>query len=250
MMDDVEEGLPSPPPLPTIDYLLGKRPNNLRGSRFLSHQDKNGDEEHISDESDHSSENPLHNEKLLQQKKKAKKKKRKGSRDDDAFDWQYNKLTVPQSSPPREKKRKPIPQPVQSGYGRPWNVLTHEAMARPFNALQNSPSPKIHSSQSSVPHAFKPKSKIAMQQNRASEENKMEAAGGQPTKTQAVHNVAVGKSKKMRLMLPEDNLDQKGHKISVHESIPPTKDTSSTAIHSSQQYSDLQVHAICLLENK
>ena len=105
-------------------------------------------EENLSDmDSDHSSVSSKHDERKLQ-KKKAKKKKRRGSKDDDAFDWQYNKLTVPQSSPPRERKgiaRKPTPRPAHSG--EPQSISTETG--HEFNYLLNSPSLKAHSSSSS-----------------------------------------------------------------------------------------------------
>ena len=124
VVDDAEDSLPSPPPLPTFEYLVGKRPANLRGKgrvsrEHIKNQDDiflDGDKEHSSDlDSDHSSVSSTQGERK-QQKKRAKKKRR-SSQEDDAFDWQYNKLTVPQSSPPRERKgltRKLTPQPPEA----------------------------------------------------------------------------------------------------------------------------------------
>ena len=119
-MDAGEDDLPVPPPLPTQEYLLGKRPPNLRGKgrspRRKSGTDvKDADEEYSSDvDSDHSS---THSDRKSQQRKKSKKKKKKSPKEDDAFDWQYNKLTIPQSSPPRGRKgmpRKLTPRPADS----------------------------------------------------------------------------------------------------------------------------------------
>lgn len=125
VVDDKEDNLPTPPPLPTLEYLLGKRPLNLRG-KGCSSRDKFGadgkgdDDGHNSDiDSDLSSVSSTQGDHRLQQKKKTKKKKKRSSKEADAFDWQYNKLTVPQSSPPRERRvmtRKLTPPPTEPAY--------------------------------------------------------------------------------------------------------------------------------------
>jgi hypothetical protein len=124
VVDEAEDSLLSPPPLPTIEFLLGKRPAYLRGRKIIPHQDgvHNEDDEHLSDiDSDHSSVGSSQSDRTSQQKKKLKKKRRKGSKDDDdAFDRQYNQLAVPQSSPTRNRKaraRKLTPIPAKSPYG-------------------------------------------------------------------------------------------------------------------------------------
>lgn len=126
VINDKEDNLPSPPPLPTLEYLLGRRPAYLRGKGHASREQSSSqdtkyrDDEHNSDrDSDHSSVSSTQSDQKSQQKKKAKKKKRRSSKEDDTIDWQYNKLTVPQSSPPRERKglaRRPTPRPAESGY--------------------------------------------------------------------------------------------------------------------------------------
>ncbi|CAI8035536.1 Espin [Geodia barretti] len=126
VVDEAEDSLLSPPSLPTIEFLLGKRPAYLRGKKIIPHQDgvHNEDDEHLSDiDSDHSSVSSSKSDKTSQQKKKLKKKRRKGSKDDDdAFDRQYNQLTVPQSSSHRDRKaraRKLTPIPAKSPYEGP-----------------------------------------------------------------------------------------------------------------------------------
>ena len=119
--DNLEESLPMPPPLPSLELLLSKRPTSLRGKKHSSHEKalaEGGDESNSDIESDHSSVSSTQSDQRSQQKKKGKKRKRRGSKEDEAFDWQYNKLTVPQSSPPRERKginRKPTPRPKEFG---------------------------------------------------------------------------------------------------------------------------------------
>ena len=122
VIDASEEYLPIPPPLPTIEYLLGKRPHHLRGKgHSVRHKHAAGKEEvkeEVSDnDSDHSSVSSTHSESRVQHKKKGKKKKKRSSKEGDVFDWQYSQistLTVPHSSPPREKKmmRKATPPPA------------------------------------------------------------------------------------------------------------------------------------------
>lgn len=123
VVDEAEGFLPAPPPTPTVEFLLGKRPANLRGKKIIPHEVNvsNEEDERLSDiDSDHSSVSSSHSDRISQPKKKAKKKRRKGSKEDDIFEWQYNKLTVPQSSPPRERKarmRKLTPVPARIPYG-------------------------------------------------------------------------------------------------------------------------------------
>lgn len=146
VLDDREENLPTPPHLPTLGYLLGKRPPNLRGkkhsSRSMSGEDSkwDDDDEHISDrDSDHSSVSSTQSDGKSQHKKRAKKKKR-GPREDDVFDWQYNKLTVPQSSPPRERKgitRKLTPTPTKPTF-RGHNSVIDDKLK--IGSLSDSPS--------------------------------------------------------------------------------------------------------------
>lgn len=132
-----EEDLPDPPLVPTVEYLLGKRPVNLRkrASDSLKQEIKlraatlatnegegeGGDVDDVYDSDGHSSVGSSQGDKKHRRKKeKQKKKKRRGSKDDDDMvEWNYNKLTVPQSSPPRERKsllgveRHPTPIPQQ-----------------------------------------------------------------------------------------------------------------------------------------
>ena len=122
VINEKEENLPSPPSLPSLEYLLGKRPTNLRSKGHASRvqsssQDVKYNERNSDRDSDHSSVSYTQDNQNLQQKKKVKKKRRRSSKEADEFDWQYNKLTVPQSSPPRERKvlaRKLTPHPAES----------------------------------------------------------------------------------------------------------------------------------------
>ena len=121
VIDAMEEELPVPPPLPTMEYLLGKRPSNLRGkghsphSKHATDSRDEGSEDNSDIDSDHSSVSSTQSDSRTQQKKKGKKKKKKSPKEDDVFDWQYSQLTVPHSSPPRERKkimtRRPTPPP-------------------------------------------------------------------------------------------------------------------------------------------
>lgn len=137
--DDLEGSLPTPPPLPSLELLLGKRPTNLRGKRHTSHEKgvaEGGDENNSDIESDHSSVSSTQSDQRSQQKRKAKKRKRRGSKEDDTFDWQYNKLTVPQSSPPREKKgirRKPTPRPI--GFGAELSLQDQRNLSSAFDEV-------------------------------------------------------------------------------------------------------------------
>lgn len=163
VVDDREENLPTPPLLPTLGYLLGKRPPNLRGrgqsSRSISGADSKGDDDEcISDiDSDHSSVSSTQDGVKSQHKKRTKKKKR-SPKEDDTFDWQYNKLTVPQSSPPRERKgitRKLTPRPTEltfRGQTSGFDEISHklEVGALCFN----SPPPKSSPSQVSSSSTF------------------------------------------------------------------------------------------------
>ncbi len=128
-----EEELPEPPPVPTVEYLLGKRPVNLRKRasdslrrEMTAHATEDGDD----DESDdgHSSVSSSTSDHKRRGKKQRDKKrhKRRGSRGNSdeesssSVEWNYNKLSVPQSSPPRDRKLlfgverhpTPIPAPV------------------------------------------------------------------------------------------------------------------------------------------
>lgn len=136
IIDAMEEDLPVPPPLPTVEYLLGKRPPSLRGKGHSPHSKHatdswdEGNEDNSDVDSDHSSVSSTQSDSRTQQKKKGKKKKKKSPKEDDVFDWQYSKLTVPHSSPPRERKkvmnRKPTPPPnlFKPVYGLP-NDINH-----------------------------------------------------------------------------------------------------------------------------
>ena len=133
-----EERLPEPPPLPTVDYLLGKRPANLRGKTSttlkeevkekaaaikqdsddgtVTYIDSDNDSDSHSSHSSHSSVSSTHSDRKHKKKKKRKKKGQKGETTDVSIQWTYNKLTVPQSSPPRERnffpnERMPTPIP-------------------------------------------------------------------------------------------------------------------------------------------
>ena len=133
-----EDDLPDPPPVPTIEYLLGKRPVNLRkrasdslkqeiklrAAAFITNEneDGGGSVDDVYDSDGHSSVGSSQGDKKHRRKKeKQKKKKRRGSKeDDDLVKWSYNKLgdTLPQSSPLRERKsllgeRHPTPIPKQ-----------------------------------------------------------------------------------------------------------------------------------------
>lgn len=137
VIDESEDNLPQPPPLPKPEIFMGKRPPNLRGRKQAE-----GDDEFLSDaDSDHSSVSSSHSERK-QQRKKAKKKRR-GSKEDDAFDWQYNKLTVPQSSPPRERRsmtRRPTPKPAEAHFGRQLGISNaFDEVTRELEIVDNSP---------------------------------------------------------------------------------------------------------------
>lgn len=126
--------------MPTVEYLLGKRPVNLRKrasdslkeemklrtAGLVASQQKGDDEkemnvEDVYDSDGHSSVGSSKgSKKHRHRKEKQKKKKRRGSKDnDESVQWNYNKLSVPQCSPPRERKmllgieRHPTPIPKQ-----------------------------------------------------------------------------------------------------------------------------------------
>ena len=142
--DATEESLPEPPPIPTIEYLLGKRPVNLRKRVSAAVREQRAetdatigtdpsesdyDSDHSSVSSVHSSVGSAHSSVgstpgsvssaqsdagVTPHRKKSKKKKKKKDEvmGDEGGDWTYNKLSaVPQSSPPREKKRTLTPYP-------------------------------------------------------------------------------------------------------------------------------------------
>ena len=126
VVNEREEYLPTPPPLPTLELLLGKRPPGLRGKGRPSHKlgagaSEDDDEHNISDiDSDHSSVSSTQSDRKSPQKKKTKKKRKRSPKENGILDWQYNKLTVPQSSPPRERKglaRMPTPRPTETSFG-------------------------------------------------------------------------------------------------------------------------------------
>ncbi len=127
-----EEELPEPPPVPTVEYLLGKRPVNLRkrASDSLRREmtgHANDDPEFGGDESDDgrsSVSSSTSDQKRRSKKRDKKRHKRRGSRDSDdesptvpSVEWNYNKLSI---SPPRDRKLMlgverhptPIPAPV------------------------------------------------------------------------------------------------------------------------------------------
>ena len=195
--DDLDEGwadeeeLPEPPPVPTVEYLLGKRPVNLRkrASDSLRREIQQraaelaaGGEEEDSD--GHSSVSSTHSD-HKHRKKKDKKRRKKGLKDegskvneDDSVEWNYNKLSIPQSSPPRERKmgleRHPTPRPapipmVTSGLPTPVKLDTaFDEVSRELLALSDtsdtpsslsplhSPSPKSPISPASPSHTSTP----------------------------------------------------------------------------------------------
>lgn len=134
-----EEDLPEPPPVPTVEYLLGKRPVNLRkrasdslkqeikqrAAALMASEEGDGDDtggsmDDLYDSDGHSSVGSSKGDKKHRRKKeKQKRKKKRSSKEDDDFMWNYNKLSIPQSSPPRERKtllgveRHPTPVPKQ-----------------------------------------------------------------------------------------------------------------------------------------
>ena len=142
--------MPTPPPLPTLELLLGKRPPGLRGkghSSYTSGADASeDDDERNSDiDSDHSSVSSTQSDRKSQQKKKAKKKRKRSPKENGALDWQYNKLTVPQSSPPREKKglaRKPTPRPTEPSVGgqKDFSSAFDDVSELELSLLSDSPS--------------------------------------------------------------------------------------------------------------
>lgn len=126
-----EEELPEPPPVPTVEYLLGKRPVNLRKRASDSlrreitgraNEEVGGDDE--SDDGHSSVSSSTSDQKRRNKKRDKKRHKRRGSRDSDeegsssSVEWSYNKLSI---SPPRDRKPMmlgverhptPIPAPV------------------------------------------------------------------------------------------------------------------------------------------
>ena len=165
-----EESLPEPPPLPTVDYLLGKRPANLRGktSTTLKEEVKekaaaikqDSDDATVtyidSDDSDshssHSSVSSTHSDRKHKKKRKKKKKSQKGETTDTSIEWTYNKLSVPQNSPPIERKffpneRMPIPIP---------NVFTGSGSSLPTPRKLNFDVKQVASPPSQSPFSLSP----------------------------------------------------------------------------------------------
>ena len=138
-VDEDEENLPEPPPLPTVDYLLGKRPANLRGKTNVTLEEEvrekaaainvesdDGTITYIDSDNDsdshssHSSVSSTHSERKHKKKKKKKRKSQKAESTN--TQWTYNKLSLPQSSPPRERKnyvneKMPTPIPMTTTVG-------------------------------------------------------------------------------------------------------------------------------------
>ena len=174
--------IPEAPPLPTVEYLLGKRPVNLRkrASQTLKEQIEMkaasigpGVDTHESDESDHSSTPSDH--KTHKRKKSSKKKKRKSSKgpmDSEGLSWEYSKLSVPQSSPPRGRKRKltPIPQDVQPR-------STDGEILAPRTLDFDSPKASNSESASSPVHARLPNSPFSVSPGLSSYESKDDLTG-------------------------------------------------------------------------
>ena len=89
-----EDDIPTPPPLPKVSYLL----DNITSKNSSDEENDKAEEDTSDNESHHSS------------RRKARRKKNRSSKDE-PMDWTYNRLTVPQSSPPRERRalRRPSP---------------------------------------------------------------------------------------------------------------------------------------------
>lgn len=127
--DEIE--LPEPPPLPSVEYLLGKRPVNLRKRASQTLKDEimrkaaaMGNEEAGGNSDDSDGQGSVGSAGRKHRRKKASKRKKKKGREEDAVNadgnkWTYNKHLLPQSSPPRSRKvgieRYPTPIPNQPG---------------------------------------------------------------------------------------------------------------------------------------
>lgn len=101
-----DEDLPEPPPIPTVEYLLGRRAVNLRKRASLE-DNSIQNETHDSDDYDSDSHSSVGSSRKGHHKKKNSKRKRRKSQGDgrdDGIQWQYNKLTESQSSSQVEKK--------------------------------------------------------------------------------------------------------------------------------------------------
>ena len=123
-----EEDLPEPPPLPTVEYLLGKRPVNLRkrASETLKQQiqqkmnilgneaDKDSDETYDSDDRSSVGSAKSDSKKPRRKKSTKRQKKKKGAKDGSDVISKHNKIP---GSPQRERRidreRHPTPIPLQ-----------------------------------------------------------------------------------------------------------------------------------------
>lgn len=128
--EEVEDTIPNPPPIPTVEYLMGKRPVNLRrranqtlkdqikerAAHLASREKGEGgggqDSDDTYDSDGHSSRGSSVSSKedhKHRHKKGSKHRRKRGGHKGDMgegnVDWNYNQLMVPQSSPPRLRKK-------------------------------------------------------------------------------------------------------------------------------------------------
>ena len=149
--EDEPDTIPEPPPVPTIEYLLGKRPVNLwrRANQTLKDQIKEK-AAHLTtkelDSDDSSVSSSVGSSKGHQHHKKGKHRRRRGSREDvsdDGLEWSYNQLGMLQSSPASSRKeregrrkmeRKLTPVPAAQTQLQQWRIQrgSRVSMEPPF----------------------------------------------------------------------------------------------------------------------
>lgn len=143
---DGPDTIPDPPPTPTVEYLLGKRPVNLRRRANQTFKDQIQEraahlaarERNTGQDSDDSSVGSSVSSKGKHRHKKGSKhrKKRTGHKGEGDIEWNYNQLGVLQSSPSRSRKgleRIPTPMPSQVPLSGMSNKKTLTPVAQKLN---------------------------------------------------------------------------------------------------------------------
>ena len=158
----VEDGIPEPPPLPTIEYLLGKKPVNLRkrfnqslkdqlkeGATQLKNSSRLGGESGGTEDSDETSSvgSSRGSSKGRHRHRRGAKhrRKRKDEEGEGSGEWTHSKLNKT-ASPRKALERKPTPMPskvpVSDIIGKPSSLETSSHhTATPTNGPTSNPSP-------------------------------------------------------------------------------------------------------------
>lgn len=154
---DPSDTVPDPPPIPTVEYLLGKRPISLRRranqtlkdqikarAAYLAREGSESDNMNDSDEHSSISSSVSSKEEHRHHHKKGAKHKRKrsgskGELEDTGMEWNYNQLALPQSSPPRVRRDLSSPKHHRSHASGHDSPRHHRSHASRENKMQTPP---------------------------------------------------------------------------------------------------------------